>query len=497
MKLRSVLLFCVLSPFLLFFVPSALGQTLSSQLDDLFTSGQYPVNGNVLVAEKGKPVYKRSFGSADAGKHLLNDEYTRFQLASVTKIFTSTAVLQLRDAGKLGLDDPFVKYFPEFPYPRMTIRQLLSHTSGLPDFQIFEDPVEKDPARVFSNEDIIPALRAWKKPLPFQPGDGWSYSNPGYCLLASLVEKLSGVQFEAYVRRHIFEPAKMSDSYFETDQLARLDGKRAAEQTYRLLFDKELQAVRAEKWKSFKGNGGIISTTGDLLKFDRALYAGTYLKRSTLDEAFTPAKLNNGTNVKTDTLGAFYGLGWFVFEGEPTGKIVWHGGGRPGIVTVFLRDIDKDRTVIVLDNSFNRETYRTGLNALNILSGQPLSVRKRSLVRDYALTLIEKGEDAAYCRLIELRSDTAKYYVDEDDMNDLALQLLYAGRSANHNDLALATARLNIALFPESFNVYDSYGEILAKLGQKDLAISMYKRSIVLNPANEGGKRALAELLKR
>ena len=133
--------FKLLSAFLVpavFCVSNTVSQTVPEQLEGLFTSTQYPVNGNVLVAEKGKVIYKKSFGFADAKNKLPNREDSKFQLASITKIFTSTAVLQLRDKGKLNLDDPLVRHFPEFPYPDITIRHLLSHTSGLPDFQIFE-----------------------------------------------------------------------------------------------------------------------------------------------------------------------------------------------------------------------------------------------------------------------------------------------------------------------------------------------------------------------
>ena len=496
MKLRSAFLFLSLSFLLLSCNFEALAQTIPEQLDRLFTSRQYPVNGNVLVAENGKTIYKRSFGFADAKNKLLNNEDSRFQLASITKIFTSTAVLQIRDKGKLNLDDPYIKYFPDFPYPEITIRHLLSHTSGLPDLQIFEDLVEKYPDKAFTNADVIPALKMWKKPLQSKPGEAWSYSNSGYCLLALLIEKLSGTKFEDYVREQIFTPAKMNDSYFETDDLASSDSKKAKEQRYPLIFDTELKGVADEKWKRITGNGGIISTTDDLLKFDQALYSGKLLKQSSMDEAFTPEKLTNGKNARTSTLDALYGLGWFIFEDESAGKIVWHGGGRPGIATVLLRNLTRRQTVVVFDNSFNRETYRIGVNAMNILNGKAIDIRKKSLAHDYALTLIEKGADAAFCKLIELKSNTATYYLDEDEMNDLALQLLYAGTSANHNELALEVAKLNIAFFPDSFNVYDTYGEILAKIGTKEMAIEMYRKSIFINPKNEGGKKALAKLLK-
>lgn len=473
-----------------------LAQNVSKQLDTLFTSLQYPVNGNVLVAENGKVIYKKSFGFSDEKNKLLNKEYSKFQLASVTKIFTSTAILQLKDKGKLKLDDSFSKYFPEFPFPDITIRHLISHTSGLPDFQIFEEVVAKNPGRVFTNSDIIPTLNNWKKTLLFKSGESWSYSNSGYCLLALLVEKLSGLKFEDYVRQQIFVPAQMNDSYFETDVLKSPDVKTTKNQVYPTLFAKELQAVEMPRWRGFKGNGGIIATSADMLKFDQALYSGELLKQLTLDEAFTPMKLNDGKSAKTDTLNSFYGLGWFILEDESQGKIVWHGGGRPGIVTVFLRNITKKQTAIVFDNSFNRQTYRIGLAAMNILNNKPFTFPKKSLVRNYGLTLTESGIDEAFCKLIELKSNP-NYYIDEAEMAELAFQLLDDDKVLKHEELALETAKLLTIYFSESSNAYEAYGEVLTKVGKKDAAISMLKKAIALNPQNEDAKKSLDEILRR
>jgi len=291
----------------------------------------------------------------------------------------------------------------------------------------------------------------------------------------------------------------MTDSYFETDTARSADPGKAKNQRYSQFYSRELQDVgrSVPKWNGFTGNGGIILTAGDLLMFDQALYSGKLLKPATMDEAFTPMKLKNGDAVKTDVLDASYGLGWFIFEEANGEKIVWHGGGRPGIVTVFLRNIKLNRTVIVFDNSFNRGTYRTGLNAMNLLGGKPIAPPKRSLVRDYGTTLVEKGIDTAFCRLVELKSDTANYYVDEEEMNALAYQLFYEAAFEKHGELALEAAKLNAAFFPDSFNVYDTYGEILAASGKKEEAIAMYKRSIAINPKNEDGKKALEKLLKK
>lgn len=263
-------------------------------------------------------------------------------------------------------------------------------------------------------------------------------------------------------------------------------------------------SIKRNYWRSynasgFVGQGNIMITTGDLLKFDEALYSGKILKPSTLEEAFTPSKLNNGenTNAETGTGKASYGLGWFIFEDTTMGKIVWHSGGVPGGLSIFLRNISKKQTVIAFDNGFNKDLYKKGVKAMNILNKKPISNNKSSLAREYSIALVNKGTDYAFCKLLELKADTSHYFIKEDNLNELGLQLLYAATFEKHIDLALEVLKLNILLFPNGFNTYNSYGEALAFIGKKQEAISMYKKSLTLNPENKGGEKALEGLLKK
>ncbi len=193
--------------------------TLPKQTDSLFQAlykyGQF--NGNVLIAGKGKVIYKRSFGFSDINNKILNSDSSAFTLGSVSKTLTSAAILQLKEKGKLKLNDSFTKHFPGFPYPEITIRNLLTHTSGLPDYELYEDEMKKNPAKIFTIHDILPSLQTWKKPLYFKPGEKWQYANTNFCLLALLVEKISGMTFQQYMDKFIFKPAKMHSTYFQSD----------------------------------------------------------------------------------------------------------------------------------------------------------------------------------------------------------------------------------------------------------------------------------------
>jgi CubicO group peptidase (beta-lactamase class C family) len=498
----------ILIPFL-FIVTISFAQNNAQKLDSLFNSlytyGQ--INGNVLVAENGLPIYQKSFGYSNFKAKTPNNDNSGFSLASVSKVFTSTAILQLKEKGKLKLDDFVVKYLPDFPYPEITIRHLLTHTSGLPEIEIFRQQIQDNPNKVFSNKDFLPTLKNLRQPLDFKPNDKYQYTNANYILLALLVENISNITFQEYLQRNIFIPAKMTNTYFQKDNSQIGNKTRVIDNDYPFLFSAELEnvdslknyRVRMLNLSGFVGNGNIITTTADILKFDQELYAGKFIKQSSLKEAFTPNKLSNSQLVQTNLGGekASYGLGWFILSDSSKGKIVGHTGGVPGALSILLRNIDKKQTVILFDNAFNKSLYKSGLNAMNILNNKPISISKQSLAKVYGSTIVNKGIDIAFIKFQELRDDTSHYYLSEEDMNDLGLQLLYESTFNGHNELALEVLKQNTLLFPNSFNTYDSYGEALAKVGKKDEAIFMYRKSIKLNPDNEGGKNILEELLKK
>jgi CubicO group peptidase (beta-lactamase class C family) len=199
----------------------------SGELDSLFNAvkndPQMHFSGTVLVADHGKIIYKNSAGYADIIKKIANTDTTRFSLASLSKVFTCVAVMQLKDKGKLNLDDKLSAYLPDFPYPGITIRQLMSHTSGLPDFmEIFPGGNTKP----LTNNDIIPALKNSGKTIG-APGEKWSYSSPAMGLLALLVEKLSGLSFSAYFNQNIVRPSGMLHSYINSPYHPVKDNGRA------------------------------------------------------------------------------------------------------------------------------------------------------------------------------------------------------------------------------------------------------------------------------
>ncbi|MBR5943054.1 MAG: beta-lactamase family protein [Clostridia bacterium] len=324
-------------------------------------------NGAWLYAENGVIVSKGALGWRDPESTLPINEDTIFQLASVTKQFTASAVMLAVRMGLFGLDDRIVKYFPELTaYPEVTVRHLLTHTSGVPDYFDDEDwfiKIWEEEKRVPGNDEIIRFLLETKAKPYFAPGEGLQYSNTGYNLLALLVERRSGVPYEEFLQKNIFEPAGMTST---RSCHIRRDG---------IPFDNFARATVRENGKcvadvdseedgdvvAFDGVNGddyVYTNIFDMLAWDRALREGKVL---TLDEQrlmYTPAKLNNGEDaVYDEDEGLGYGFGWAVEHNEKYGLIVSHSGGMPGVYTWFERFIDADRTLVYMINR-EPEDYR-------------------------------------------------------------------------------------------------------------------------------------------
>jgi len=479
-------------------------QNMAGRIDSLLTTlnKRYELSGNVLVAADGKVVYKHSFGYADLANKVLNSDSSAFILASLAKPFTAVAILQLEEKGKLKLDDVVSKYLPDFPYNTITVRQLLSHTSGLTDLQIFENPYKADTNKIFSNADIIPAIRADRNALIAQPGEKFSYSNAGYGILALMVEKITGISFQDYLRKLVFAPAKMNHTYIRSKLIDQNPGDRNRTKNYDFPSYAPNRLLVADSMKKHKielinlggilGPDAVVSTTGDLLRFDQALYGSKLLRESTLREAFTPVKLNNGQNATGGwgKIAWYSGLGWMILRDRTNGKIVFHPGGNTGAVTILLRNLTRHQTVVVLDNVTHRGVHGTGVDILNLLNSRAIISDKQSLAKIYANRLFEKGIDYATSRFNELKNDTAHYFMDERESNNLGYDLLNDGHHAD----GVAVLRLNTLLYPNSWNAYDSYAEALSLVGKTEEAIAMYQLSIKMNPGNLGEKKMLKKL---
>ena len=339
--------------YILFFFLLTHSQLFSQQqrIDSLFGS-EKDFSGVVLVAENGKPIYQKAFGYREFENKVPLQTSDIFELASVSKQFTAMIILMLKEKGLLSYDDSVSKYL-EIPYKGITIRNLLTHTSGLPDYQDIMDKYW-DKTKVAGNPDCIEYLNKYAPPKRFEPGEKYEYSNTGYLLLGSIAEKASGKDFIELCRKWIFRKLKMKSTDIRT-----LEEKKATKNFAigHIYVEERNKWVRADSFPSSdytiwlgnrKGPGRISSTAADLLKWDQALYSEKLVKQSTSQEAFTPMKLNNGSLSN-------YGFGWSLRTDPTLGKIVSHNGDNPGYKTQIIRYIDKKKTMIVLNNNAHRD----------------------------------------------------------------------------------------------------------------------------------------------
>lgn len=486
-------------------------QNVKTKLEEYFSAlrENQKFNGDILVAENGKAIYEQSFGYSDFTTKDVNTKSTVFPIASLSKTITATAILQLAQSGKLKINDPAAKYLTEFPYPAITIRHLLSHTSGLPPYNAYFDSAKKQyPDKVFTNTDFMNGLVKNKKPLIYSPGEKGNYDNINFIVLALILEKVSGMTYSNYIQKYILEPAGMTNTAFFPLKLQYAQNRNATFAFPHLnphLYSDSLVKANtvpyiASYWRAynFNGFGDYVSTTYDLLKYDQAYYNGKLLNDAILKEAFTPVKLNNGTNNPVN-----FGLGWEIEKDTSLGKVVYHSGVATGLSCILLRNISRHQTIIIFDNT-HYNAYEIASNALKVLNGVQVPYPKKSIAKIYARVLLSSGANAARDTLNILKKDTLHYLLNEDEMNSLGYDFM--GGSNNPNPYhfpeehkykeAVETFKLNMELFPNSWNVYDSYGEALLTIGRKDEAIKMYKKSIELNPKNEGGKKVLEQLLK-
>jgi CubicO group peptidase (beta-lactamase class C family) len=354
----------------------------TKQLDSLFEglNRQSALNGCILIAENGKPIYEKAFGYADFNlKRLLNNQSV-FELASVSKQFTAMAIMQLHQQKKLNYDDNIKKYLPSIPYQNITINNLLHHTSGIPEFLQWSKN-EIDINRINYNKDVLNAIVKNNLRADFKPGERLSYSNTNYVLLALIVEQVSGMPFSDYMRKYIFDPLNMTDTHVYAQ---RATDKKLKNYAYGHIYDPKRSAfisndsITANRYQYYfdgvAGPYGISSSTEDLLKWDQGLYTDKLISKEEQKSAYLPSTLSNG---KPATLmGLPYGYGWLMLPASnTTGTRYMHSGGYPGYMTIITRYPDKNKTIIILTNTYNViNLYQLCAAAENILFGKPFTI---------------------------------------------------------------------------------------------------------------------------
>ena len=325
-------------------LPVAAQSNPSTKVDSLMST-ILPAGGPgaaVAVIREGRVVHQKGYGLADIDTKLPITASTTFDLASVSKQFTAMAIMMLAERGKLSYEDPLTKFFPDFPAygAKITVRHLLNHTSGLPDYM---SVFQRKPAGISaepSSQEVITMLTQIREPR-FAPGERFEYSNSGYVVLAQIVEKAGGVSFPQFLETNVFGPLGMS-STIVSDQIKAPAMRRA------ISYAPANGAFRNADYTPLNriyGDGNVNTSVEDMVKWDQSLYTERLVKQSTLEQAFTPAKLNNGSSTT-------YGFGWMI--GTINGlRVLSHGGSWVGFRTYIMRIPSERFTVIVLSNVAN------------------------------------------------------------------------------------------------------------------------------------------------
>ena len=470
-KVLAVLLFSAL-------IINANAQDKSQKIDELVNKyheyGQF--SGAVLVAEGGDVIYKKGIGYANAEWKIPNAPDVKYRLGSITKQFTSMLIMQLVEKGKINLNGKLSEYLPYYRKDvgdKVTIHQLLTHTSGIPDYTQSSDFMRNEIRNPLSAKALVEKYCSGD--LEFEPGAQWKYDNSGYVILGAVIEQVTGKPYEAVLKENILKPLGMNSTGY--DHYEEIIEKRAS--GYHKAGLKIINAPYIDMSLPFAA-GALYSTVEDMYKWDQALYTDKLVSNESKEKIFTPY-MNN------------YGYGWGIREQEFGGvkkKVISHSGGIFGFNTIILRYTDDKNLIVLLCNVLPGELSGLSKGIANILYDQPYEMPKKSLAEFLMKGIIEKGIEQAVKDFNEKKEDKAEYTIREDEMNILGYQLLHMGKTKE----ALEVFRLNTEAFPESFNVWDSYAEAFMVSGDKENAIKYYKKSIEINPENTSGKETLKKL---
>ena len=316
------------------------------RLDTLFTKlyKADAFNGNVLIAKGKNIIYQKSFGYGIKEKNILLNDSSIFQLASVSKVITSVAILLLYEQGKLKLETKVSDILADFPYKDVTVKHLLSHRSGLPNYTYFCGEFLSDSICSLSNQNMLDLMIKHKPKAYLNPGLRFNYCNTNYALLALIVENISQKSYATFLKEELFTPLGMNHSYTALN----IDStKEYITRGYTMKYG----CVANDRYDGVVGDKGIYTTTYDLFLLSTALYQHKLLANTTQELAFSP----HSKEVKTHN----YGYGWRMRNMNDSAKEVFHNGWWHGYRTSFHRRLKDSLTVIVLSNRLNKSVYST------------------------------------------------------------------------------------------------------------------------------------------
>lgn len=447
-----------------------LDQKFDKVLDEYVKLDQF--SGSILVAKDGQVLYAKAFGEANKDHHVKNTLDTKFNIGSAGKTLTGISIMQLEEKGKINVTDPVIKYLDDFPFgDQITIHHLLTHTSGT--YNYFAHPQFRSKmASIRSVSDALPLI--YDQSLLFDtPGEQFAYSNSGIVILGAVIEKVAGQRYIDYLRHNILDPARMNDTDINYwDEIEE---------------DRACGYIKSPTGK-FKSNiylvppanadGGIETTVGDLLKYDQALYGTVLLSEESKKMMFTPF-LNN------------YAYCWRI-EHKYGNTITGHSGGAPGVSASFKRYMTDKYTIIVLSNYSNGATH-VAKTIEAIVFGDEYELPKVTLSEFLYQNMKNKGITYTIQNIDEILIKDGYEIKSSNTLNALGYEIL----GENELDMAIEIFKLNVRLFPEEANPYDSLAEAYMKKGDNKLAIEYYTKALEVDSTFTNAIKMLGKLTEK
>lgn len=472
------LIFCTL--LLLQFAASHAQQNKAKRLAEIMaTYHRFNMfDGAVLVAENGKVMYKGAFGLANREWNIPNTTETKFMIGSVSKPITALLMLLQVQKGLIGLDKTLAEYLPEFkgkPAATVTIRQLLNHTSGMPNYDIMPGFFPEMSRKYFTREEYVQLYI--DSALAFTPGTKHNYSSWGYFTLGYIMERVTGKSYAELMKTEIFDKLGMnsSGSYFHTQVVP----KRATGYDYSL---GGYTSADFRDQSNTMGTGDLYSTVEDLFKLHIAISNNTLLNKQLTNEMLTPG-------IKP----AEYGFGWYNkwYKYTPSDSVFsnFHLGRTDGFISFLRRVPSTNSMVVILCNSSPTDFFGITNSLFKTLYHIPVQL-KQPVHKAIEQLIAKKGADAAVKTFQNLNNDTANYYTDWISMNFIAEQLLTLKR---YND-ARIIGELNAQVFAQYDLVQVTMGNIYLALNRKAEAIIHFKKALAISPNFQEARNRLIGL---
>ena len=335
-------------------------QEIIARLDAYYrTQVRAGFNGSVLIGYKGRVMYERYFGYSNRERKMPLGPNSSDQLASISKTFTGGAILYLYEHKYIDLEALVQKYLPQFPYPNITIKMLLNHRSGLPDYTKWVPTYNNDMKTPVSNDGMLSMMVKYKPELEFRPGSRFKYCNTNFAVLAKVIESLTGMAYADFMGKYIFQPLGMAHTFIY-DPAKGLPPEATISYKYNWARDPDMFA------DGVHGDKGIYSTVEDMYRWDQSFYNNILLSNETIELAYGPCSFEK-RGIKN------YGLGWRMLCFPNGNKIIYHNGWWHGNNTSFYRFIKDNLTIIVLGNKFTNSIYHQAPAIFGILKGAPVT----------------------------------------------------------------------------------------------------------------------------